>query len=108
MSERIEIRTLTDGGQQPAEIARAGRRVRRRRASAHSTSRSTTSTWARETAAIVGDAIRRAAERGVRVRFAYNVDHVEPDPGAAAAGAGRAADRQRCPSRAGRSPESPT
>ena len=29
---------------------------------------------------IVGDAFRRAAERGVDVRFAYNVDHANPIP----------------------------
>ncbi len=33
-----------------------------------------------ETAAIVGDAIRRAHDRGVRVRLVYNVDHRKPIP----------------------------
>jgi phosphatidylserine/phosphatidylglycerophosphate/cardiolipin synthase-like enzyme len=33
-----------------------------------------------ETAAIVGAAIRRAAERGVRLRLVYNVDHRNPIP----------------------------
>ena len=33
-----------------------------------------------ESAAAVGDAIRRAVARGVRVRLAYNVDHANPVP----------------------------
>ena len=33
-----------------------------------------------ETAAIVGDAFRRAAARGVKTRFIYNVDHAMPIP----------------------------
>jgi phosphatidylserine/phosphatidylglycerophosphate/cardiolipin synthase-like enzyme len=33
-----------------------------------------------ETAAIVGDAFRRAATRGVKTRFTYNVDHGMPVP----------------------------
>ena len=80
MSERIEIRTLTDGGQQPPEIARAV-------AAFLDGARSTRSTLAQydfnlgpETAAIVGDAFRRAAARGVETRFAYNVDHGLPIP----------------------------
>jgi phosphatidylserine/phosphatidylglycerophosphate/cardiolipin synthase-like enzyme len=79
MSERIEIRTLTDGGQQPAEIARA--------VAAFLDGAERTLDLAQydfklgeETAAIVGDAIRRAAARGVRLRFAFNVDHANPIP----------------------------
>jgi phosphatidylserine/phosphatidylglycerophosphate/cardiolipin synthase-like enzyme len=79
MSERIEIRTLTDGGQQPAEIAHA--------VAAFLDGAERTLDLAQydfklgeETAAIVGDAIRRAAARGVRVRFAFNVDHANPIP----------------------------
>src|SRR2546423_13673833 len=79
MSERIEIRTLTDGGQEPADIARlvaafvdaAEHRLDLAQYDFH---------LGAETAAIVGDAIRRAATRGVRVRFAYNVDHANPIP----------------------------
>jgi phosphatidylserine/phosphatidylglycerophosphate/cardiolipin synthase-like enzyme len=79
MSERIEIRTLTDGGQQPAEVARlvatfldaAERSLDLAQYDFH---------LGAETAAIVGDAIRRAAARGVRVRFVYNVDHANPIP----------------------------
>ncbi len=33
-----------------------------------------------ETKQIVGDAIRRAASRGVRIRFMFNVDHANPIP----------------------------
>ncbi|MDX6476463.1 MAG: hypothetical protein QOH95_1974 [Gaiellaceae bacterium] len=79
MNERIEIRTLTDGGQQPAEIANlvaefldgAERTLDLAQYDFH---------LGEETAAIVGDAIRRAAARGVTVRFAYNVDHANPVP----------------------------
>lgn len=79
MSERIEIRTLTDGGQQPVETAHAI-------ASFLDGAKSSLElaqydfNLGPETAAIVCDAIRRAAERGVRIRFAYNVDHANPIP----------------------------
>jgi phosphatidylserine/phosphatidylglycerophosphate/cardiolipin synthase-like enzyme len=79
MNERISIRTLTDGGQQPAETARA--------VAAFIDGAQRTLDLAQydfnlglETAAIVGDALRRAAARGVRTRFAYNVDHANPIP----------------------------
>jgi phosphatidylserine/phosphatidylglycerophosphate/cardiolipin synthase-like enzyme len=79
MSERIEIRTLTDGGQQPAEIARA--------VAEFLDGAERTLDFAQydfhlgeETATIVGDAIRRADARGVRMRFVYNVDYANPVP----------------------------
>jgi phosphatidylserine/phosphatidylglycerophosphate/cardiolipin synthase-like enzyme len=79
MNERISIRTLTDGGQQPAETARA--------VAAFIDGAQRTLDLAQydfnlglETAAIIGDALRRAAARGVRTRFAYNVDHANPIP----------------------------
>ncbi|HVC88504.1 MAG TPA: phosphatidylserine/phosphatidylglycerophosphate/cardiolipin synthase family protein [Gaiellaceae bacterium] len=79
MSERIEIRTLTDGGQQPAEIAHA--------VAGFLDGAQHTLDLAQydfnlgdETAAIVGDAFRRATARGVHTRFAYNVDHALPIP----------------------------
>ena len=79
MNERIEIRTLTDGGQQPEEIARA--------VAAFLDGATSTLDLAQydfnlrpETAAIVGDAIRSASGRGVRIRFAYNIDHANPIP----------------------------
>jgi phosphatidylserine/phosphatidylglycerophosphate/cardiolipin synthase-like enzyme len=79
MSERIEIRTLTDGGQQPPEVAHvvagfidaAERTLDLAQYDFH---------LGEETAAIVGDAIRRATARGVRVRFAFNVDFANPIP----------------------------
>jgi phosphatidylserine/phosphatidylglycerophosphate/cardiolipin synthase-like enzyme len=79
MREPIEIRTLTDGGQQPAEIARA--------VAAFLDGAERTLDLAQydfnlgeETATIVGDAIRRAAGRGVRLRFVFNVDYANPIP----------------------------
>ena len=79
MSERIQIRTLTDGGQQPAEIAHA--------VAGFLDDAKHTLDYAQydfnlgeETKAIVGDAIRRAAARGVRQRFVVNVDHGYPIP----------------------------
>jgi phosphatidylserine/phosphatidylglycerophosphate/cardiolipin synthase-like enzyme len=79
MSGRVEIRTLTDGGQQPAETAHA--------VAAFLDGATTSLELAQydfnlgpETAAIVCDSIRRAAARGVRIRFAYNVDHANPIP----------------------------
>jgi phosphatidylserine/phosphatidylglycerophosphate/cardiolipin synthase-like enzyme len=79
MSERIEITTLTDGGQQPADIARAV-------ASFLDGAQQTLDlaqydfNLGEETKAIVSGAITRAAGRGVRIRFAYNVDHANPIP----------------------------
>ena len=79
MSERIEIRTLTDGGQQPADVAR--------QVAAFLDGAKHTLDLAQydfklgeETAAIVGDAFRRAAARGVKTRFIYNVDSGMPVP----------------------------
>ena len=79
MSERIEIRTLTDGGQEPVAIARLVAEF------LDGAERSLDLAQydfklGEETAAIVGDAIRRAATRGVAMRFAYNVDHENPIP----------------------------
>ena len=79
MSERIQVRTLTDGGQQPAEIAQ--------QVAQFLDGATKTLDLAQydfnllpETAAIVGDALKRAAARGVQIRFAYNVDHANPIP----------------------------
>jgi phosphatidylserine/phosphatidylglycerophosphate/cardiolipin synthase-like enzyme len=79
MSERIEIRTLTDGGQPPGAIAQIVA------AFIDGATRSLDLAHydfalGEENARIVGDAVRRAAERGVRMRFAYNVDHANPIP----------------------------
>ena len=79
MNERIEIRTLTDGGQQPPEIAHAiadflDGATRTLELAQYDFN------LGDETKEIVGDALRRAAARGVRIRFAYNVDHPNPIP----------------------------
>jgi phosphatidylserine/phosphatidylglycerophosphate/cardiolipin synthase-like enzyme len=79
VSERIEITTLTDGGQQAADVAR--------NVAAFLDGATETLDLAQydfnlgeETKQIVGDAIRRAASRGVRIRFMFNVDHANPIP----------------------------
>ena len=79
MSERIEIHTLTDGGQQPADVARM---VAEFLDGAERTLELAQYDFnlGAETAAIVGDALRRAAARGVKIRFAYNVDSGMPVP----------------------------
>src|SRR5690348_14107926 len=79
MSERIEIKTLTDGGQQPPDIAHAV-------ASFLAGARKTLDlaqydfNLSGEAKDIVAAAITDAANRGVRIRFAYNVDHANPIP----------------------------
>ena len=79
MSQPIEIQTLTDGGQEPAAIAHTIAEF------IDATER--TLDFAQydfklgeETATIVGDAIRRAAARGVKQRFVFNVDYANPVP----------------------------
>ena len=79
MSSSITIRTLTDGGQQPAEIARdvaafvsaAQRSLDLAQYDFH---------LAEETASVVGGALKEAQARGVAVRILYNVDHANPIP----------------------------
>jgi phosphatidylserine/phosphatidylglycerophosphate/cardiolipin synthase-like enzyme len=77
--DTLTVRTLTDGGQRPAEVARwiadfvGG--ARRALDLAHYDFH-----LSPETAAIVGGAISDAAARGVAVRFVYNVDHRNPIP----------------------------
>jgi phosphatidylserine/phosphatidylglycerophosphate/cardiolipin synthase-like enzyme len=79
MSSSITIRTLTDGGQQPPEIARE--------VAAFVAAAERTLDLAQydfhlgdETAAIVCGALRDAQARGVAVRILYNVDHANPIP----------------------------
>jgi phosphatidylserine/phosphatidylglycerophosphate/cardiolipin synthase-like enzyme len=79
MNERIEITTLTDGGQQPAAVAQQVA------AFLDGAQRSLDLAQydfnlGEGTKQIVGDAITRAAGRGVRIRFAYNIDHANPIP----------------------------
>src|SRR5581483_12516376 len=79
MNERIQITTLTDGGQQPRDVAR--------QVAAYIDGATRSLDLAHydfnlgpETRASLADAITRAAARGVRIRFAYNVDHPAPMP----------------------------
>jgi phosphatidylserine/phosphatidylglycerophosphate/cardiolipin synthase-like enzyme len=75
----LDVSTLTDGGQQPLEvahwiadfIAQAERSLDFAHYDFH---------LAPETAAVVAEAVTRAAARGVAVRFLYNVDHRNPIP----------------------------
>src|SRR4051794_5374099 len=79
MNPPVTIRTLTDGGQKPAEVAsqiadffdRANRSLELAQYDFN---------LGAETAKIIGDAIRRAHDRGVRVRLVYNIDHRNPIP----------------------------
>jgi len=79
MSERIEIQTLTDGGQQPPDVAH--------KVAAFLAGATKTLDLAQydfnlsgEARDIVAGAITDAANRGVKIRFAYNVDHANPIP----------------------------
>jgi phosphatidylserine/phosphatidylglycerophosphate/cardiolipin synthase-like enzyme len=79
MNPPVTIRTLTDGGQTPPEVARQIAEFldgakRTLDLAQYDLDLGT------ETAAIVGDAIRRAHDRGVHVRLVYNVDHRQPIP----------------------------
>ena len=75
----LDVTTLTDGGQQPLEVAhriadfigQAERSLDFAHYDFH---------LAPETAAVVAEAITRAAARGAAVRFLYNVDHRNPIP----------------------------
>jgi len=79
MSERIEIRTLTDGGQQPGEIAAAVAGFIEGAQHSIDTAQYDFNLTG-ENIQTVGDAIRGAAARGVEIRVAYNLDHVCPIP----------------------------
>ena len=79
MSSSIRIRTLTDGGQQPLEIAQLvadflGAAKRSLDLAQYDFN------LGPETKEVVGGAISAAAARGVAVRILYNVDHVRPIP----------------------------
>ena len=78
-STKLTVRTLTDGGQEPLEIARAiadwlGEARRSLELAQYDFH------LAPENAAVVGGAIRDASARGVAVRILYNVDHRNPIP----------------------------
>jgi phosphatidylserine/phosphatidylglycerophosphate/cardiolipin synthase-like enzyme len=79
MNARIQITTLMDGGQQPQEVAQ--------RVAAFIDGATRTLDFAQydfnlgeTTKAIVAEAIVNARTRGVRMQFAYNVDHPLPMP----------------------------
>jgi phosphatidylserine/phosphatidylglycerophosphate/cardiolipin synthase-like enzyme len=79
MSSSITLRTLTDGGQQPPQVAHdvaaflsaAQRSLDLAQYDFH---------LGAETAPIVTGALLEAASRGVAVRIIYNVDHANPIP----------------------------
>jgi phosphatidylserine/phosphatidylglycerophosphate/cardiolipin synthase-like enzyme len=78
-STKLTVRTLTDGGQQPLEIAHA--------IADWLDDARTSLDLAQydfhllpETAAVVAGAIKAAAARGVAVRILYNIDHRNPIP----------------------------
>jgi phosphatidylserine/phosphatidylglycerophosphate/cardiolipin synthase-like enzyme len=79
MNAHIQITTLTDGGQEPQEVAQ--------RVAAFIGGATKTLDLAQydfnlgeTTKAIVAEAIVNARKRGVRMRLAYNVDHPMPMP----------------------------
>jgi phosphatidylserine/phosphatidylglycerophosphate/cardiolipin synthase-like enzyme len=79
MNSSIRIRTLTDGGQQPLEIAHAiatflGSAQRSLDLAQYDFN------LGPETRGLVADAIEAAAARGVAVRILYNIDHENPIP----------------------------
>src|SRR5512133_3849672 len=79
MNPPVTIRTLTDGGQTAVDVATE---IASFLDGAERTLELAQYDFelGAETAAIVGDAIRRAHHRGVRIRFLYNVDHRKPIP----------------------------
>ena len=78
-STKLTVRTLTDGGQEPLEIARA---IAAWLGDARQSLEVAQYDFhlAPETAAVVAGALRDAAARGVAVRVIYNVDHRNPIP----------------------------
>ena len=78
-STKLTVRTLTDGGQQPLEIAHAiADWIGEARTSLELAQYDFH--LAPDTAAVVAGAIREASARGVAIRIIYNVDHRGPIP----------------------------
>ncbi len=77
MNPRVTIRTLTDGGQAAVEVAAAIATFLDGATRTLDLAQYDFDLGA-ETGRIIGDALRRAAARGVYVRLAYNVDHARP------------------------------
>jgi phosphatidylserine/phosphatidylglycerophosphate/cardiolipin synthase-like enzyme len=79
IASMLTVRTLTDGGQKPLDIAHAiadfvGAAKRSLDLAQYDFN------LGPETARVVGDAIKAASGRGVAVRFIYNLDHRLPIP----------------------------
>jgi phosphatidylserine/phosphatidylglycerophosphate/cardiolipin synthase-like enzyme len=79
MNERIEVITLTDGGQQAVDVAAQVAAFLDEAAKSLDLAQYDFN-LRDATKEIVGGAITRAAARGVRIRFAYNLDHANPIP----------------------------
>jgi phosphatidylserine/phosphatidylglycerophosphate/cardiolipin synthase-like enzyme len=79
MSSSIRIRTLTDGGQQPLEIAQLIAEFLRGAQRTLDLAQYDFNLGP-ETREVVGEALKEAAGRGVAVRIIYNVDHPSPIP----------------------------
>jgi phosphatidylserine/phosphatidylglycerophosphate/cardiolipin synthase-like enzyme len=79
MSSSIRIRTLTDGGQQPLEIAQLVAEFLRGAQRSLDLAQYDFNLGP-ETKELVAGALQDAAERGVAVRILYNVDHPNPIP----------------------------
>jgi phosphatidylserine/phosphatidylglycerophosphate/cardiolipin synthase-like enzyme len=79
MSSSIQIRTLTDGGQQPLEIAQLVAEFLRGATRSLDLAQYDFNLGP-ETKEVVGGALKDAAGRGVAVRIIYNVDHPSPIP----------------------------
>jgi phosphatidylserine/phosphatidylglycerophosphate/cardiolipin synthase-like enzyme len=78
-STKLTVRTLTDGGQRPLDVARA---IADWLGEARESLELAQYDFhlAPDTAAVLTGAIREAAARGVGVRILYNVDHRNPIP----------------------------
>jgi len=79
MSSSIQLRTLTDGGQQPLEIASAVAEFLGRAQRSLDIAQYDFNLGA-GTREVVAGALRDAAARGIAVRIIYNVDHANPIP----------------------------
>src|SRR2546428_4514165 len=78
-STRVTVGTLTDGGQEPLEVANA---IAEWLGEAHTSLELAQYDFhlAPDTATVVAGAIREASARGVAARIIYNVDHRGPIP----------------------------
>ena len=79
MNERIQIHTLTDGGQTAPAVANELAAFLDGATKSLELAQYDFNLGS-ETAGIVGDALRRAGSRGVKIRLAYNIDRSNPIP----------------------------